>query len=165
MQFKDIWLLFRKNLLVTQLILVVLIISLGAFTFHFIEWRRILDSFYFIISVMTTIWFGDFTPKTDIGKIFVMFFAIIGVPFFVSIGGLILENRFRKYIEYYLRKVHKELKSAEVEIKEVEEKVIKKLKRNLENTQETVENIQEEIEVSQKNTWWKIWKKNKKNTG
>jgi hypothetical protein len=34
---------------------------------------------------MTTIGFGDFTPQTDIGKIFVMFYAIIGVPFFISI--------------------------------------------------------------------------------
>jgi len=44
-----------------------------------------LDAFYFVISVMTTIGFGDFTTQTDTGKIFVMIYAVIGVPLFISI--------------------------------------------------------------------------------
>lgn len=106
---------------------------------------------------MSTIGLWDFLPQTDLGKWFFIFYAIIGVPFFVSIWGLILENRFRKSIEHYLKKVYRDLRSAEAEIEAVEETVIRKLKKNLENTQETVENIQEEIQETQKRSRWKFW--------
>jgi voltage-gated potassium channel len=155
MQLKDIWKIFSKNLLITELVLVWLIIIWWAFTFHFVEWWRILDSFYFIVSTMSTIGLWDFLPQTDLGKWFFIFYAIIGVPFFVSIWGLILENRFRKSIEHYLKKVYRDIRDAEVEIQQVEETIIRKLKRNLENTQETVENIQEEIQETQKRSRWK----------
>lgn len=157
MQLKDIGKVFTKNLLITELILVWLIVIMWAFTFHFVEWRRILDSFYFIISTMSTIWLWDFLPQTDLGKWFFMFYAVIGVPFFVSIWGLILENRFRKSIEHYLKKVYRDLKDAEAEIEKVEETVIRKFKRNFEDTKETIENIQEEIQETQKKSWWKFW--------
>jgi len=111
---------------------------------------------------MSTIGLWDFLPQTDIWKWFFMFYAIIGVPFFVSIWGLILENRFRKSIEHYLKKVYRDLRNAEAEIEAVEENVIRKLKKNLENTQESIENIQEEIQETQKKSRWKYWFKNKK---
>lgn len=161
MQFKDIGKLFTKNLLVTELILVWLIIVMGAITFHFVEGWSLFNSFYFIISTMSTIGLGDFIPQTDLGKFFVMFYAIIGVPFFVSVGGLILENRFRKAIEHYLKRVYRELREAEEEIQIVEETVLRKFKKPLENTQkEEILPSPLEIQTTQKVSWWKkIWKK------
>ncbi|MDD3263003.1 MAG: potassium channel family protein [Candidatus Absconditabacteria bacterium] len=157
MKLKDIGKLFTKNLIITEILLVGLIIVIGAFTFHFVEGWKILDAFYFIISVMTTIGFGDFTPQTDIGKIFVMFYAIIGVPFFISIGGLFLETRFRKSIKQYLNKVYRELREAESEIQEVEEAVMKNLKKNLENTQETDLPTPNIFQETKKKHRWKLW--------
>lgn len=104
---------------------------------------------------MSTIWLWDFLPQTDLGKWFFMFYAIIWVPFFVSIWWLILENRFRKSIQHYLKKVYRDLRNAEYEIETVEEAVIKKLKKTLENTEEVVSNIEDVIEKNQKTTWWK----------
>lgn len=68
-----------------------------------------------------------------------------------------MENRFRKSIEHYLKKVYRDLKDAEAEIEKVEETVIRKFKRNFEDTKETIENIQEEIQETQKKSWWKFW--------
>lgn len=163
MQLKNIGKIFTKNLIITEIILIILIIIIWAFTFHFIEWWRILDAFYFIVSVMTTIGFGDFAPKTDIGKIFVMFYAIIGVPFFISIWWLFLETRFKKAVEHYLKKVYRELREAEAEIQEVEDAVIKNLKKNLEN-REWVEWFTQENNLEQnkdKKHRWKRWSRNK----
>lgn len=166
MQFKDIGKLFTKNLLITELLLVWLIIVLGAFTFHFIEWWRIIDSFYFIISTMSTVWFWDFTPKTDIGKYFFMFYALIGVPFFVSIGGLFLETRFKKTIEHYLKRVYKELREAEEEIQIVEETVLRRFKKPLEDERKEKEienlaknNIAETPIIEKQSRWKKIFKR------
>lgn len=161
MQFKDIGKIFTKNLLVTELILVWLIIIMGAITFYFVEGWSLFDSFYFIISTMSTIGLGDFIPQTDLGKFFVMFYAIIGVPFFVSVWGLILENRFRKAIEHYLKKVYKELREAEEEIQIVEETVLRRFKKPLESIQKE-EKISSplEIQTTQKvSRWKKIWKR------
>lgn len=157
MKLKNIGKLFTKNLLITEIILVILIIVIWAFTFHLVEWWKILDAFYFIISVMTTIGFGDFTPQTDIGKIFVMFYAIVWVPFFISIGWLFLETRFRKSIKQYLNKVYRELREAESEIQEVEEAVMKNLKKNLENTQETDLPTSNIFQENKKKYRWKRW--------
>lgn len=161
MKFKNIGKIFTKNLLITEIVLVMLIIIIGAFTFHFIEWWKILDSFYFIISVMTTIWFWDFTPHTDIGKVFVMFYAIMGVPFFISIGGLFLETRFRKAIKQYLNKVYRELREAEAEIQEVEDVVITNLKRNLENKENWKEIKKSELPKIRKKPRRKFWSRKK----
>ena len=157
MKFKNIGKMFTKNILIAEIILVMLIIIIGAITFHFIEWWRILDSFYFIISTMSTIWFGDFIPQTDIGKVFVMFYAIIGVPFFVSIGWLFLETRFRKAIKQYLNKVYKELREVEAEIQEVEDVVITNLKNNLENKEKWEEIKKSELPKRIKKPRRKFW--------
>lgn len=110
---------------------------------------------------MSTIGLGDFIPQTDLGKFFVMFYAIIGVPFFVSVGGLILENRFRKAIEHYLKRVYRELREAEEEIQIVEETVLRRFKKPLENIQKDEPlPSQFETQTTQKvSRWKKIWKR------
>lgn len=90
-----------------------------------------------------------------------MFYAIIGVPFFVSIGWLFLETRFRKSIEHYLKKVYRDIREAEAEIAEVENTAIRNLKKNLESTKEIVDDIEEEIQETNKPRWKRIFKRNK----
>ena len=59
-------------------VLIMLLLIGGAF-YSYVEGWRFIDSLYFSAMTITTIGYGDFTPKTDIGKMFTIVFAIIGV--------------------------------------------------------------------------------------
>lgn len=65
---------YRKLLGTTMIILAV-----GTVVFHFLENWSWLDSFYFSIITLTTIGYGDFSPQTEIGKIFTIMYIIVGV--------------------------------------------------------------------------------------
>ena len=47
--------------------------------YRFLEDWSWLDSLYFSVITLTTIGYGDFSPKTDLGKLFTMGYIIIGV--------------------------------------------------------------------------------------
>lgn len=54
-----------------------LVIASGATFYHYVEGWEWLDSFYFTVITLTTIGYGDFTPKTDVGKLFTMVYVFI----------------------------------------------------------------------------------------
>jgi hypothetical protein len=55
------------------------VLGLGTFFYSRVEGWRPLDSFYFTITTLTTVGYGDFTPQTDAGKIFTAFYIIVGI--------------------------------------------------------------------------------------
>lgn len=61
------------------LFFVLVILLIGTFFYHKIEGWRWLDSFYFSSMSLTTVGYGDLAPKTDIGKIFTIFYIFSGV--------------------------------------------------------------------------------------
>jgi len=56
----------------------------GTIIFHFLEGWKWLDAFYFSMITLATVGYGDFTPKTDLGKIFTMFYVISGIGIFLA---------------------------------------------------------------------------------
>lgn len=58
-------------------------ITLGAVGFHLIENYSLLDSFYLATETVTTVGYGDLSPKSSGGRIFAIFFMLIG-------GGTVL---------------------------------------------------------------------------
>ena len=59
--------------------LVLVVLATGILFYHVVEDWSFLDSAYFSVITLTTIGFGDFSPKTDLGKIFTIFYAFAGI--------------------------------------------------------------------------------------
>lgn len=89
------------NFIVIELVVVFVVIWLGTIGFHYVEWWALFDSLYFIVVTMATIGYGDFVPVTNVGKAFAMFYAVMGVPLFVYTTSMILDYRFKAYIDRY----------------------------------------------------------------
>jgi len=56
----------------------------GTIVFHFLEGWRWFDSFYFCVVTLATVGYGDLAPKTDLGKIFTIFYIISGIGIFLA---------------------------------------------------------------------------------
>ena len=70
-------------------ILLALVVSLlvsGTTFFTLVEGWSVLDSFYFSVTTLTTVGFGDPAPTTALGKIFTILYIFVGLG---VIGGFI----------------------------------------------------------------------------
>lgn len=63
----------------------------GAVFYHRVESLRI-DSFYFSMITLTTIGYGDIAPQTDLGKLFTMFYAVMGIGIIGAFANYFLKN-------------------------------------------------------------------------
>ncbi|XP_034389361.1 potassium channel subfamily K member 15-like [Cyclopterus lumpus] len=72
-------------------------------------------SFYFAITVITTIGYGHAAPRTDAGKAFCMFYAVLGIPLtlvmFQSLG-----ERINTAVRYLLRRAKQGLGLRKTEV-------------------------------------------------
>lgn len=64
-----------RDLLITTLV----VLLIGCVAYHYIEGWSWIDSAYFSIITLTTVGYGDITPKTDAGKIFTILYIINGI--------------------------------------------------------------------------------------
>ena len=67
-------------------------IGIGTVFYHLIEHMRWLDSLYFSVMTLTTVGFGDFAPKTDIGKLFTVGYVIFGVGIIAALANNLLKT-------------------------------------------------------------------------
>ncbi len=78
-----------REILITTLI----VLLIGTVVYHHLEGWGWLDSFYFSVITLTTIGYGDFSPVTAAGKIFTIFYIVIGLGMVLSFFH-ILYNHF-----------------------------------------------------------------------
>jgi voltage-gated potassium channel len=55
------------------------VLVIGAVFYEIVEGWGWVDSFYFCAVTLTTIGYGDLHPTTDLGKIFTIFYCIVGI--------------------------------------------------------------------------------------
>ncbi len=70
----------------------VMMLLTGTVAMHFLENWRWLDSLYFCFMTLTTIGYGDFAPKTDGGKLFSMFYVLIGLGLILGFINTVFEH-------------------------------------------------------------------------
>lgn len=97
----------------------------GAFAYQYLESWNLIDSFYFVIATVTTIGYGDFVPKTTVGKIFTMFYSFFGVGIALYIFSAVNSAIFKKHVGEKVSELRKGVKK-EQEIKEEVKNTIKK---------------------------------------
>ena len=68
-----------------------LLLISGTWFYVQVEGWRILDALYFSFITLTTIGYGDLTPKSDAAKIFTMFYAASGIGLFLKIIQMIAQ--------------------------------------------------------------------------
>ena len=69
------------------------VLGVGAVFYHYVEGFTWLDSFYFCTITLTTIGYGDFSPKTDLGKLFTIPYAIMGIGILGAVINTLNQRR------------------------------------------------------------------------
>ena len=91
--------------LLSAITLALAMISIGTIIFPHLENWSYIDSFYFSTVTLTTIGFGDITPKTDTGKIFTSFYALFGIGIMLYLLGSVVGEYASKHEQYFDRAV------------------------------------------------------------
>ena len=60
-------------------LVIIIVLTIGTIFYHYIEGWGYLDALYFSAATITTVGYGDITPRTDVGKLFTVFYIFIGV--------------------------------------------------------------------------------------
>lgn len=88
---------FNRHLYRILLAAAVGMIAIGTVFYHFVEGWRWLDSYYFSVVTLATVGYGDFTPKTDIGKLFTTFYILSGVGIITAFISFSLKKRGQRF--------------------------------------------------------------------
>jgi voltage-gated potassium channel Kch len=64
----------------------------GAVFYHMVENFAWLDSFYFCTITLATVGYGDIVPTTNAGKLFTIFYVLIGIGIIATFASQLLRN-------------------------------------------------------------------------
>tara|TARA_Y100000310_G_scaffold306148_1_gene347003 strand:- start:695 stop:1030 length:336 start_codon:yes stop_codon:yes gene_type:complete len=91
------------NRITISIVIFLGIILWGGFAYNQIEDWRYLDSVYFTVITVTTIGYGDFSPQTDLGKLFTIGFSFLGIAMAFYFFSLLGRFMFRKHLREKLK--------------------------------------------------------------
>ncbi len=73
------------------------LILLGTLVYHYLEGWSWISSFYFSVTTLTTVGYGDLHPTTEISRLFTAVYVLLGVAVaFATLGGIGAALRRRK---------------------------------------------------------------------
>lgn len=78
-----------------------LTLGVGTVFYHFQESLSWLDSLYFSTITLTTIGYGDIVPHTPLGKLFTIFYVLLGVGIIAAVLNILVKNAGERRIEKF----------------------------------------------------------------
>ena len=136
---------------INALAIVLLWIFMGTFIFWNIEssWTLI-DSFYFSISTLTTVGYGDLTPQSQFGRLIASLYILFGVGIVLAslgfIGREFLSREEQKLKRSYSRENRVKGDEVTSEIESVK-KILRKNTRELKVQAEIIEKDEKKIKL------------------
>lgn len=99
--------LSNNQVLLLILAVALIVLGFGAIFYHYVEGFSWLDSFYFCTITLTTIGYGDFSPKTSLGKLFTIPYAIMGIGILGAIINTLNQRRLQRIKERHQQRIDK----------------------------------------------------------
>lgn len=76
-------------------------LGIGTIVYHFIEKFGWVDAFYFSVTTLTTVGYGDLCPKTEFGKIFTSIYIMVGIGIIFGFINAVQEHQKKHIMNYY----------------------------------------------------------------
>ena len=80
-------------------ILAIFVLGLGTIFYHIVEGFRYIDAFYFSVTTLATIGYGDFAPVTDLGKVFTIFYIFTGLGIIAAFINTLSQRQIKSQME------------------------------------------------------------------
>ena len=100
-----------KTEIIAAIVTVLGLIGLGTILFHSLEAWTWIQSFYFSVVTLTTVGFGDLVPTTDLTRLCVAIYILIGVGAVLAslgiIGNDLIQTREQKYIKLKEKRINR----------------------------------------------------------
>ena len=77
------------------LVLGILIITVGVILFMGLEGWGFVDAFYFTVSLLTTVGFGDLVPTHELSRFIASIYMLLVVPLMLVMMGVVADGVFR----------------------------------------------------------------------
>lgn len=90
MQKKESFLNKNSYRIITLIALITLLV--GTIFYHIVEKLNWIDSWYLSVITLATVGYGDFTPKTDLGKLFTTIYVLIGIGIIVAFTSSLIRR-------------------------------------------------------------------------
>jgi len=71
-----------------------IVISIGTIFYHIVEHLTWLDAIYFCVVTLATVGYGDITPKTSAGKVFTIFYILIGIGIIAYFANTLIKRAY-----------------------------------------------------------------------
>lgn len=68
------------------------VLAIGVVFYRHVENWSWVDSLYFCVITLATVGYGDLTPTTDIGKLFTVFYVVIGIGIFAASANYLIKR-------------------------------------------------------------------------
>ena len=90
---QEMWQIVKQPQYRSLIYWIILLIGVGTVFFARVEGWGILDSLYFSVMTLTTVGYGDFTPTTESGKLFTVFYVLVGMGILASFLNMLARER------------------------------------------------------------------------